>query len=592
MLYESVGEFIDVFDGLGLTKSEVVTMATIVVRPNQLAEIDGKKPYADKRVRQAIADGGRQQRAARTGLWRARRGRGKPPISARCTRNTPRLAAPKHDPAGAKALMEEAGMMDFEHEILSIDDDWRRNTTDAVAAQLRDAGFKVKRTVLPGNDLLERLGRNTRSARPTGTTARSASRSGRWPTNPAKPGTNSAGPTPSSTPSSPKPFRLQTPRSAERDRREMRHADPGGRRDHPALLALALPPLQGRAGRAPTCISPSNITTTNGAWPPKPNLLRGRAGNGAAPRASAQGMPPGQTPTGIPPKRAGPNRPSPDQQGLTWDCFILRRLGVMLLTALCLTFVVFYLTNLYPNLEKLAKTQGNMRMTDEQVERWLGNRGYTDNLFSKYGQWLGIVPGYVIEGSDGEVRGKLHRDRGSRRRRARLSAACSRATGAGRHGSAKEVSSIIGTRLGLTAKLMLWDHAPDGAGGADRRGAGGDARRLAHRPHALHAVHRHHGNAGICLGRDLHRASGLLEIRPLANAGRMGADRRQDHLPRHRDPGDGKCQFQQLLPAGPDHRALRHGLYRADDPGLDGRGDDRAIHPHRAPQRVSASAIS
>lgn len=39
--------------------------------------------------------------------------------------------------------------------------------------------------------------------------------------------------------------------------------------------------------------------------------------------------------------------------------FILRRFGVMILTALCLTFVVFFLTNLYPNLEKLAKTQGN-----------------------------------------------------------------------------------------------------------------------------------------------------------------------------------------------------------------------------------------
>ena len=37
--------------------------------------------------------------------------------------------------------------------------------------------------------------------------------------------------------------------------------------------------------------------------------------------------------------------------------FILRRSGVMLLTALCLTFIVFFLTNLYPNLEKLAKTQ-------------------------------------------------------------------------------------------------------------------------------------------------------------------------------------------------------------------------------------------
>ncbi|HBU53575.1 MAG TPA: peptide ABC transporter permease, partial [Sulfitobacter sp.] len=43
--------------------------------------------------------------------------------------------------------------------------------------------------------------------------------------------------------------------------------------------------------------------------------------------------------------------------------FILRRLGVMVVTALCLTFIVFWLTNLYPNLEKLAKTQGNFRMS-------------------------------------------------------------------------------------------------------------------------------------------------------------------------------------------------------------------------------------
>ena len=32
--------------------------------------------------------------------------------------------------------------------------------------------------------------------------------------------------------------------------------------------------------------------------------------------------------------------------------FIIRRLGVMLLTAFALTFIVFYLTNLPPNLEK------------------------------------------------------------------------------------------------------------------------------------------------------------------------------------------------------------------------------------------------
>ena len=42
-------------------------------------------------------------------------------------------------------------MCDFEHELFSIDDNWRKDTTDAVAAQLRDAGIKVKRTILPGS---------------------------------------------------------------------------------------------------------------------------------------------------------------------------------------------------------------------------------------------------------------------------------------------------------------------------------------------------------------------------------------------------------------------------------------------------------
>ncbi|MEO0343498.1 MAG: ABC transporter permease [Pseudomonadota bacterium] len=83
--------------------------------------------------------------------------------------------------------------------------------------------------------------------------------------------------------------------------------------------------------------------------------------------------------------------------------FILRRLGVMILTALCLTFVVFFLTNLYPNLEKLAKSQANNRMTDEQVERWLTNRGYSQNIFKKYGEWVGILPSKLTTTEDGDV---------------------------------------------------------------------------------------------------------------------------------------------------------------------------------------------
>ncbi len=150
MLHESVGEFIDVLDSLGYPKSEVVTMSTVVIRPNQLAEFDGKKVYADKRVRQALQMAVDNSICLELGYG----GRGVPAENHHVGPIHPEYAElPKQkvDPAGARALMEEAGMMDFEHELMSIDDDWRKNTTDAVAAQLRDAGFKVKRTVLPGS---------------------------------------------------------------------------------------------------------------------------------------------------------------------------------------------------------------------------------------------------------------------------------------------------------------------------------------------------------------------------------------------------------------------------------------------------------
>ena len=51
--------------------------------------------------------------------------------------------------------------------------------------------------------------------------------------------------------------------------------------------------------------------------------------------------------------------------------FILRRIGQMVLTMLALTFIVFYMVNLPGNLEKLAKTEGNMRMTDAEDAGWL-----------------------------------------------------------------------------------------------------------------------------------------------------------------------------------------------------------------------------
>lgn len=134
--------------------------------------------------------------------------------------------------------------------------------------------------------------------------------------------------------------------------------------------------------------------------------------------------------------------------------FILRRLGVMILTALCLTFVVFWLTNLYPNLEKLAKTQGNFRMSDEAVTSYLTNRGYQQALPIKYGQWLGVLPGYVIEGSDGELRGRCFKTGTDPDDAPRF---CGIIQGQWGFSTVfkDDVSNIIKVRLGLTGKLML-----------------------------------------------------------------------------------------------------------------------------------------
>jgi peptide/nickel transport system substrate-binding protein len=151
-IWETVGDFVDVFDGLGWTRSEVASGATIVVRPNQLAvDANGKRPFEDKRVRQAITMA--VDNAVCLELGYANRG-----IPAENhhagpmhPETDPNVGRTPFDPAKAKALLEEAGMADYEFELHSIDDDWRKNTTDAVAAQLRDAGFNIKRTILPGS---------------------------------------------------------------------------------------------------------------------------------------------------------------------------------------------------------------------------------------------------------------------------------------------------------------------------------------------------------------------------------------------------------------------------------------------------------
>lgn len=149
MLYETLGEFVEIMDAIGWEKSEAITANTLVTRPNQQAEVGGIRPYEDVRVRRALAMA--VDNSVCLSLGYSDQG-----IVAENHHVCPihpeyaEIGSPVHDPEGAYALMEEAGMADFDFEIISIDDDWRRNTSDVIAAQLRDAGLKVTRTILPG----------------------------------------------------------------------------------------------------------------------------------------------------------------------------------------------------------------------------------------------------------------------------------------------------------------------------------------------------------------------------------------------------------------------------------------------------------
>lgn len=143
--YETTADYVDIYDGLGLEKSEVVTAATIVARTNV-----NNAPYEDEKVRRALQLAVDNATVLALGYGNA----GEPAENHHvCPIHPEYVELPKieRDIEGAKALMEEAGQLDYEHDLITVDEDWHKNTGDAIAAQLREAGFKVKRTVLPGS---------------------------------------------------------------------------------------------------------------------------------------------------------------------------------------------------------------------------------------------------------------------------------------------------------------------------------------------------------------------------------------------------------------------------------------------------------
>jgi len=143
--HETTADYVSILEGVGLVTSEIVTASTIVARTNV-----GHKPYDDQKVRNAL-----QLAVDNAVVLQLGYGHGGEVAENHqvCPIHPEYVELPKiaRDAAKAKALMEEAGQADFEHDLITVDEDWHKNTGDAIAAQLRDAGIKVKRTVLPGS---------------------------------------------------------------------------------------------------------------------------------------------------------------------------------------------------------------------------------------------------------------------------------------------------------------------------------------------------------------------------------------------------------------------------------------------------------
>ncbi|TIN74662.1 ABC transporter substrate-binding protein [Mesorhizobium sp.] len=140
---QTYANYVATFDQAGLLRSETKTTATIICRTQVT-----NKPYDDQRVRKALQlaiDNDTVLRTAQNGFGT---------VAADCHVGPLHpeyypLPQKKRDLEAAQRLMDEAGQMDFEHELFSSEADWIKASADAMAAQLHDAGFKVKRTVVP-----------------------------------------------------------------------------------------------------------------------------------------------------------------------------------------------------------------------------------------------------------------------------------------------------------------------------------------------------------------------------------------------------------------------------------------------------------
>ncbi|MEM6624037.1 MAG: ABC transporter substrate-binding protein [Pseudomonadota bacterium] len=141
--HETPSSSLDALSAEGVVSTDISTGATLVCRFNS-----AEPPYDNPKIRQAV------QRAVdnRVVLQLGIEGSGIPAENHHVGPMHPEyvsLPPPGRDADAARALLAEAGLQDHVFELVSVDDDWRRLSTDAIAAQMLDAGFNVTRRIEP-----------------------------------------------------------------------------------------------------------------------------------------------------------------------------------------------------------------------------------------------------------------------------------------------------------------------------------------------------------------------------------------------------------------------------------------------------------
>ncbi|MBX3568014.1 MAG: ABC transporter substrate-binding protein [Rhizobiaceae bacterium] len=143
--YQTTGQAVQLLESMGLVTEDVVTAGTITIRTNI-----NNKPYEDKRIRNAIQIGCDNATILKLGYNDAGTVGENHHV---CPIHPEYYELPKvpRDVEKAKALLAESGMQDHEFELISYEAEYVKDPADVIAAQLRECGFKIKRTIVPGS---------------------------------------------------------------------------------------------------------------------------------------------------------------------------------------------------------------------------------------------------------------------------------------------------------------------------------------------------------------------------------------------------------------------------------------------------------